>query len=636
MFCKRCGADLPEGAIFCPKCGVEQRTMESAGTENNPNHANPSGAEIERIHFDVSSTYTAEKPTKNKAPIFIIAGLGIVLLAAVSVLVTSVFGSRNAKKVVDTAVQKTIQILQEEVQEASFSKKNEFGYSFEMTGNYYRSSYQSNELMQLLEELDDLRIVIQENPGKTNQDTYGSIEVGAGDMKNIRLNYSVGKDGIYLSLPDLYSRAFFFSQELLEDATGTDVEEIYDREARENALHSLGTTLLDSYHELYKKAICTKTGKATLTEYRNVETTRYEVTVPAADYQLYLKNLPDRIEEDLVFINWLSEISSKQAVKTLLDSFREDIDQYRVPKGVDSIILGYIYVDQKGRMVQLEIPFENDAEGELMISFLGEENLSDYISIQLHMDDGYSEQKIAFLYQMWEKEQLQSASVDKKNCLAWTEENEEEFEMALIEILRNISDGKYLPSQYLDVLDEMLLSIARYSDFNSNDYSDYDGWDFELDYSKNGNPILEDDFGIYQIELIAPPDSKLDLDWSFSTMICFIDEDEEQDYYYEIVPLADDSTDRFTSERSYLLEGDYYKNVVFSEILQKEINGYLVYYQYCSYDVSTMTGSNTYYEYYAWVRLDENYVFELYIDDYSNSINKDILDGCFQSVLPVQ
>ena len=112
-----------------------------------------------------------------------------------------------------------------------------------------------------------------------------------------------------------------------------------------------------------------------------------------------------------------------------------------------------------------------------------------------------------------------------------------------------------------------------------------------------------------------------------------MDEEEEQDYYYEIKAVSDDVTDRFDYERMYLSEEEGYKNIVFSDIMQKEINGYQVYYQYCSYDYDFMIGYKTYY---AWVRLDEEYVFELYLDDYTNSVEDDILDGCFQAVLPIK
>ena len=71
--------------------------------------------------------------------------------------------------------------------------------------------------------------------------------------------------------------------------------------------------------------------------------------------------------------------------------------------------------------------------------------------------------------------------------------------------------------------------------------------------------------------------------------------------------------------------------------MQKEINGYLVNYQYYSYEYNLYDGSVVGYKtYYAWVRLNETDVFELCLNDYTNSVEDDILDGCFEAVLPIE
>lgn len=630
MFCEKCGAELSEGAAFCSRCGAEQRRIQSTEALSEKPAENPIG--IEKIHFDIPSVYTVTESKKGKGPVFVAAGFVLVLVVTVIVLVVSIFGQANAKKVVEEAFQKTIKTLQEEAEQIN---ENEYGYFFEMTGDYYGHSYLSDEITKALEEFGDIRIFLSGNLSEMDKEFYGSIECGMGDMKNIRINYNVEKDGVYLSLPDLYEKAFFVPQEFLEDTTKTDIGEIYNQES----FTSLGNTLSDLYYELYEKTKCTKTGKETLTEYGNQKVTCYEVTVLVADYQEYLEKLVTCFQEDTAFVDWLTKISSREMAKEFLDTLQEEIESYQVPENVDFIILGNVYVDNKGRMVQLKIPFEDTASGELTFSFLGEERLSDYIGIQLHMDDEYSDQKIAFVYQLWDQDQLQSIVIDKKNSLNLAEGSQEEWETALIETLYHIYDGGYLPSQYMDFLYEMLLYLGVYEDedylneYYENWENDYENWGSELTYSEDGNPILQDYLGNYQIELIAPPGTKLDLDWSYPEMICFMDEEEEQDYYYEITLLEDDMTDRFEEERSYLLEEEGYENIVFSEIMQKEINGYQVYYQYCSYDYTYMTGYKTYY---AWVRLDEEYVFELYLDDYTNSVEDEILDGCFQAVLPIE
>lgn len=615
MVCEKCGAELPEGTAFCPKCGIEQKKIE-----------------IKRIHFDLSPTYNMPEPKKSKVPVFVITGLVLVLVAAVTILVASTFGQRNAKKVVEAAVQKTIQILQQEAEEGEA-----FGYFFEITSDYYKSSYTGDEITQVLEELGDFRLLFYGNLSEVDQELYGGIEAGMGDMKNIRLYYEVGEDGIYLALPDLYKKAFFVPQELFGDTTGTNMKAVYDQTERDEVLQSLESIFSDTSHELYEKAKCTKIGKEVLEEYESKEVICYEVTVSITDYQEYLKSLLERLKEDTIVMNWLMEISSKQMVEEFLDMLQEEIELYQThaAKEADFIILSNIYMDKSGRMVQWKIPFE-DENIEFIISFLGEVERIDDICINYSTDDGYCTQKITFHYQLWDENQFQSIAIDKNDSLEVVEQNQEELGTALVEILYQISEGGYLPSQYKETLDELLFYLSGYENNNFNYWEDnelYNSWEDELTYSENGNPILEDYLGNYQIELIAPPGTKLDFDWSYPETICFMEEEEKQDYYYEIKVMSDDVTDRFEYERMYLSEEEGYKNIVFSDIMQKEINGYLVYYQYCSYDYDFMTGYKTYY---AWVRLDEEYVFELYLDDYTNSVEDDILDGCFQAVLPIK
>lgn len=132
---------------------------------------------------------------------------------------------------------------------------------------------------------------------------------------------------------------------------------------------------------------------------KTVQTLKEETKEREGVYQSFLESIPKKLKEDRIFWDWLEEITSKEMVEELLDSICENMEQYEIPKDAEEIILSYVSIDKEGRMVQLEVPFENDSEGEFVTSFLGRERLSDFISFSIHADDGYSKQQMEFLYQ---------------------------------------------------------------------------------------------------------------------------------------------------------------------------------------------------------------------------------------------
>jgi len=681
MFCEKCGAELPIDAVFCPKCGKKIETVNFREQDSGELvHVTEMAAPVpnpfdgERMNFDIPIC-TPEKSGRGKGPVIIVVGLLIALVAAIILFFASVFGKESAKETVKAAIQKTVQILEEEAKTVNpYIGVDQFGYSFEVT------IYQQ-------EEMGDIRVSASGNIDQSEKDTKGSIQIGVGDMKDIQIDYLSEKDGMYLNLPDLYSKTILISEELLGDSTNSDGNERYNQEAAREALASLEKTLGSIYNELFQ-VNCKKMGKKRLAEHMDIEARQYELTVSAADYMTYIREFPDRLEQDKVFINWLAELTSQWQVDELLDSIRQAANNYEVDKDVDRILLGYVYVDKEGRMVQLEIPFEDGIKGELILSFLGKERLSDSVCVNFHAKNKDSKTKMEFLYKKQDEHltcsfqlidngdeilmlemsgtsqltgdiytfqadnfklefdegleriegdfsyqfspMIQTAKMDKNNCLIISEEYTEELDMAVIEILQNMSKGGYIPSQYIDELNELIYLITPSDTDNSYSENDeYSIWSYDLKYSENGNPILINDTGEYQIELIAPIGAELELDWSSPGYIEYTAEKGALQFDYQITY---DTEDRFFYEKSYLT-GDTYENIVYSDIMQKEINGYPVYYQYCSYDYSYATGCKIYY---AWIYLDEENVFQLHLIDFTNTVEDDILDGCFQSVLPVQ
>lgn len=108
MFCSKCGAQVPDGNNFCPKCGnpMEAPTNENIGAENdNAVNNNPA---YDNTVYDEGAQYQSipnqyGMPTdKKKLPTNVIAIIiGVAALALIIVLGFLIFGGNSAKSVAE-------------------------------------------------------------------------------------------------------------------------------------------------------------------------------------------------------------------------------------------------------------------------------------------------------------------------------------------------------------------------------------------------------------------------------------------------------------------------------------------------------------------------------------------------------
>jgi len=626
MLCVKCKAILPENANFCPECGYKVEQIPSKERQGEESLSKPETFEMERINFEIPDMNIRQEPKRNKGSVFAVSGLLLTVLVVVIVLAVSIFGQGNAKRQIKAAALKTIQILNEEAKNPSLLT-DAYTFRFELSSN----SYQNSGYSRTEGEPTEIRMFLTANGAQTSKDIYGSLEIGLDTFDEICLHYIANQDGFYLTLPNLSSKTLYFPQEMMEEASEADMDILYDEKAEEEAIASLTKIVRSIYEELYADAKCKRLGKETLTSQltnqEEIKTNRYKITVSASKYRSCLNAFPERLQEDQVFMGWLEELFSKSAAENLMDLMQEAIEQYEIPEEAHMVVLGYVNVDEKGRIVQVEIPIKEG--GELILSFLGGERLSDSIRFGIRFDDNNSEREIDFLFQSNVSLEEQSKDLDKEHALLVSEDNWMEFEAVLIEILQSLSEGNYLPYLYREDLSEF---IDYYSDVSDWDVEEDWGFDSEIRYSETGNPILVDSYGQeYEIEIIAPNGLELDLDWSYSDYISFTNADGTINCDYYITILEDDKTDQFG-----IYDDDFhfpFQKYQCSEIMQKKINGYQVYYQFCSYEL--LYDENCKYCV-AWVRLDKEKVFQIYLSDYTNSVDDDILEEIFQINLPVQ
>lgn len=91
MFCKNCGANLRDGAVFCPECGTKVTTIEE------PKTTQPPQQEATTIKTDVPPQ---KNGTKKRIPFII---LGIVIVALVGIIIALLLGGKDTSESTDVS-----------------------------------------------------------------------------------------------------------------------------------------------------------------------------------------------------------------------------------------------------------------------------------------------------------------------------------------------------------------------------------------------------------------------------------------------------------------------------------------------------------------------------------------------------
>ncbi len=90
MFCQKCGEKLPEGALFCARCGTNQADFNRGSGDTNTNNP-PGSSGVNQIKVSGISTDTIKNFIK---PAYLAAAAAVVLVIIAVVIIASVIGKR--------------------------------------------------------------------------------------------------------------------------------------------------------------------------------------------------------------------------------------------------------------------------------------------------------------------------------------------------------------------------------------------------------------------------------------------------------------------------------------------------------------------------------------------------------------
>lgn len=723
MNCNKCGKELAEGVTVCPECGspVEATLAEERQSEEAPAYTEAA----------FSGTAVQEEPKKSQKPVYITIGvLVLALIAAGAFLAVNIFGKKSLEDQVREAYENTVRVLNGQNAElTALMEAENLSEEISLTveeaqADVYGQKFSLRDMFGSI----GMRI---ETKRDAEMERFGiGLSLAGGD--EIKMDMTFDDENCYYSFPGLYDGTLKTAwEDILETNNiyfaSANPAAAMDYSAMMKAGNSLVNTMTDAFVQQLSKMSFKENGKVTLQGEAAVEAREIEITMKAADFDAFIKSIPDLLENDTILIDWLTDLTSEEEVKNMLDSLRDDLETIEAASE-EALIMAYVYINKDKELVQVKIPLtDEETDGNVIISFLGEENLGDYIQYSVEMTSYGETIRLSYLYQkedshfditavmeapeslgikfassgsmeqsekgyevFYDKLEISGSvdtitfgcemtgsyklatggmvePIDKASAIDAMAMSEEESEEFLALLLGNLIQGNYIPEEYREYFQSLLYYSGLGSDAVSTkpdaseymSYEEFKAWvmetygeiytEEELQYlytnfydgtekstaelNENGNIVLTDYDYQYAVELIAPENTVMDEYYSDETGAYYTSADGNIHYYFSISWETLDEFEESVGWWKENIEELEYENVEFSDMKKKTINGYEVYCLSYSYEYGEGLGGLKVYE--ACVPLDEEYSFRVSVEDYTMSTGEEVLENCFESILPV-
>lgn len=433
MFCTKCGYNAGT-AKFCPKCGnpLNPQPVQETPVQNEPapqtvqsepvaqqqfgtqpqfnETVQPQSGAVPPVNVDVPRYQEAPpmqpQPKKKKKKWPLVVAILVVLVAIITAVVIVVLpklkkelsptkNAVTAIKNVGASLEDSVDNLFNNLGAGSISDKTEFSGTFKFDNMTVNGESYSKYV-----KADSVKYDIQADTSM--QKAAGDLKLQNGNAELLTVSFYTDGSTVYFKIPELFTETFSMSVNQIVNDTDIDSSFGYpfDMSDISGYLSALNSGNLSQYKEPAKAAAralakgidafadeCQYGQNESLTyksDNGDIEVTEYSVTVTENAIKVGVDTAIDALYADSATSAYMSMLTIAGVTQ---DSLKKEIASSI--QGMDPVTFS-MYVNKDDKIVRVSVDVSDIDEysnGEIAISFVGKDNISDYVVIEAAADN---------------------------------------------------------------------------------------------------------------------------------------------------------------------------------------------------------------------------------------------------------
>lgn len=433
MFCTKCGYNAGT-AKFCPKCGnpLNPQPVQETPVQNEPapqtvqsepvaqqqfgtqpqfnETVQPQSGAVPPVNVDVPRYQEAPpmqpQPKKKKKKWPLVVAILVVLVAIITAVVIVVLpklkkelsptkNAVTAIKNVGASLEDSVDNLFNNLGAGSISDKTEFSGTFKFDNMTVNGESYSKYV-----KADSVKYDIQADTSM--QKAAGDLKLQNGNAELLTVSFYTDGSTVYFKIPELFTETFSMSVNQIVNDTDIDSSFGYpfDMSDISGYLSALNSGNLSQYKEPAKAAAralakgidafadeCQYGQNESLTyksDNGDIEVTEYSVTVTENAIKVGVDTAIDALYADSATSAYMSMLTIAGVTQ---DSLKKEIASSI--QGMDPVTFS-MYVNKDDKIVRVSVDVSDIDEysnGEIAISFVGKDNISDYVVIEATADN---------------------------------------------------------------------------------------------------------------------------------------------------------------------------------------------------------------------------------------------------------